>query len=186
VAAGLVLVPMLAVIGVTIIWLRQLIVVHLFVGLVLIGPVLLKTATTGYRFARYYTGEPEYRRRGPPELALRLIAPIVVASTIVVFVTGVLLLLEGPHRRGLLLPLHKISFIVWIVFTGLHVLGHLPLISRSMAPAGARARLWGAGDVGRRIALVGVIVGGVVLAVALIGHYGGWTAPGVFHHQHRG
>ena len=36
----------------------QLLWVHLFVGMVLIGPVLLKMASTGYRFARYYTANP--------------------------------------------------------------------------------------------------------------------------------
>ena len=44
---------LLAVIGVTIPELRQLISVHLFVGLLLLGPVALKMVSTGYRFVRY-------------------------------------------------------------------------------------------------------------------------------------
>ena len=52
---GAILIVLLAVIGITILQLRQLIWVHLFLGLVLLGPITAKTASTGYRFARYYT-----------------------------------------------------------------------------------------------------------------------------------
>ena len=75
---GVVLIALLAVIGVTIISLRQLLWVHLFVGMLLIGPVALKLGSTGYRFARYYTGNLSYRRVGPPPALLRAIAPMVV------------------------------------------------------------------------------------------------------------
>lgn len=52
----------------------------------------------GYRFARYYTHGEAYRRKGPPELWLRLIAPVVVMSTVIVFASGVVLLFDGPAR----------------------------------------------------------------------------------------
>ena len=52
---GAVLIVLLAVIGLTIIALRPLLSVHLFVGMLLIGPVALKLCSTGYRFVRYYT-----------------------------------------------------------------------------------------------------------------------------------
>jgi hypothetical protein len=97
---GVILLVVLAVIGVTILRIRQLISVHLFVGLLVIGPVALKMASTGYRFARYYTRDTAYRRKGPPELVLRLMAPIVVLSTVVVLASGVVLLLDGPAGRG--------------------------------------------------------------------------------------
>jgi hypothetical protein len=81
---GAILIVLLAAVGFTIRQLRQFIWMHLFVGLLLIGPVLLKMASTGYRFVRYYTHNPEYRVKRPPEVALRLIAPIVVVSTVAV------------------------------------------------------------------------------------------------------
>jgi hypothetical protein len=77
-ATGIVLMVLLAVIGVTLLRLRALTSVHLFVGLLLIPPILLKLASTGYRFARYYTSSPSYRRRGAPPALLRLSAPVVV------------------------------------------------------------------------------------------------------------
>ena len=62
--AGAMLIVLLAIIGVTIVRKSQLISVHLFVGLVLIGPVALKMASTGYRFVRYYTRNGAYQRKG--------------------------------------------------------------------------------------------------------------------------
>jgi len=129
---GVVLLVLLAVIGVTLLRLRALLSVHLFVGLLLIPPVLLKMGSTGYRFVRYYTHDPTYRRKGPPETAMRLIAPLVVLSTLVVFVSGVALLAIGPSSRPTLLPIHKVSFILWAIVTSLHVLGHLPELPRAL------------------------------------------------------
>ena len=79
-ATGVVLIILLAVLGITIIRIGQLIWLHLFLGLLLIGPVALKMGSTGYRFVLYYVKDASYRRKGPPETWLRLIAPIVVAD----------------------------------------------------------------------------------------------------------
>ncbi len=189
---GVVLIILLAVLGLTIVRIGQLIWLHLFLGLLLIGPVALKMGSTGYRFVRYYTRNPEYLRRGPPELALRLIAPVVVLSTVVVFATGIVLLFLGPAHRSTWLLAHKVSFIVWLVFTALHVLGHLPGLPALLraAPLAPRAGEGfepsepAAGAGARWILLAGAIVGGAVLAIVLIPHFGVWTAPGALHHHH--
>jgi hypothetical protein len=184
---GVILIVLLAVIGFTIPQLSQYIWLHLFIGLLLIGPVLLKMASTGYRFVRYYTRDAEYVRKGPPEIALRLIAPMVVISTVAVFATGIGLIIVGPADRNPMLLLHKVSFIVWVVFTSLHILGHLPAVGRVLG-VGARERapLTGAtpGGAGRWLALTGALVGGAVLAIALIPQFGIWTAHGIFMHHH--
>jgi len=66
-AVGATLIVLLAVIGLTLLRLHgRLLSVHLFVGMLLVPPVLLKLASTGYRFIRYYTGNPRYREHGPP------------------------------------------------------------------------------------------------------------------------
>jgi hypothetical protein len=70
-----VLVALLAVQLLTVLALDSMIRVHLFVGVVLLGPVALKLATTGYRVLRYYAGAREYREKGPPPTLLRAIAP---------------------------------------------------------------------------------------------------------------
>jgi hypothetical protein len=184
---GLVLIGLLAVIGVTIVRIGQLIWLHLFLGLLLIGPVALKMASTGYRFVRYYSRDRVYREAGPPLLPLRLIAPVVVITTIAVFASGVVLMFDGPQDRDPMLLIHKVSFIVWGVFAGIHVLGHLPGFGHALRAARPADRAPGStpGEAGRWIALVGAIVGGAVLAIVLIPHFGPWTAPGAEHHHHR-
>jgi hypothetical protein len=185
-ATGAVLIGLLAVIGVTIISIRPLIWVHLFVGMLLIGPVALKIGTTGYRFVRYYTGDPSYRRKGAPPPMLRLvIAPVVVASTVVVFATGVALLFAGPSSRGTLLPIHKVTFFVWVAFTALHVLAHLPTLPRALradygpsVPLGDQV----AGRSGRVLSLAGALTAGAVLAILLIPQFAPWLADGGLHH----
>jgi uncharacterized membrane protein YwaF len=186
---GAILIVLLAVIGVTIPQLRQFVSVHLFVGMLLIGPVLLKVASTGYRFVRYYTGDVEYRRKGPPELVLRVIGPIVVLSTAAVFATGVVLLILGPSHRNPWVELHKLTFIVWVVFMSLHVLLHLPAVARALGIGrGGREQRAGAapGTAGRRIAISGALVAGVVLAIVLIPDFAAWTSHGAFVHHHHG
>jgi hypothetical protein len=191
-ATGIVLIGLLAVIGVTLLRLRTLMSVHLFVGLLLIGPVGLKMASTGYRFARYYTSNHSYRLRGAPPMLLRVTAPVVVLSTLAVLATGVALLLVGPGHTlrgpGILRELHKLSFIVWVAFTGLHVLGHLPDIQRSLLTSDRRGQIayrpYAAGGLGRTMSLAGAVVGGTVLAILLIGHFGAWEhAEHVFRHR---
>lgn len=201
---GAILLVLLAILGVTILRIGQLLSVHMFVGMLLIGPVALKIATTGYRFARYYTLDPSYRRAGPPAPALRLIAPLVVLSTVAVFATGVVLLLVGPSSRGILVPLHKASFVVWIMFTAIHVLGHLAEIPGAISARYERLaqgvaeateqlpgmrrpatsalptdgiRAWdahGTGRAGRMLSLSAAIAAGVVLAIVSIAWYGPW------------
>jgi uncharacterized membrane protein YwaF len=188
---GAILIVLLAVIGFTIPQLQQFVSVHLFVGMLLIGPVLLKMASTGYRMIRYYTGNSAYRAKGPPELILRLIGPIVVLTTVAVFLTGVVLLIVGPNHRDPWLMLHKVSFIAWIVFMSLHVLGHLPAVARALGIGrSGQEQLAGAapGRMGRWIAIAGALVAGLVLAIVLIPDFAAWTAHGVFvhHHHHDG
>lgn len=186
---GGILIVLLAVLGVTIPDLRQFISVHLFVGFLLLGPVLLKMASTGYRFLRYYTGNPEYRRKGPPELIMRLIGPIVMISTVGVFASGVALLIAGPNQRNPWLFLHKGTFIVWLGVMALHVLGHLPAVGRAFGigrKGSEQLARASSGTAGRWIVIAGALVAGLVLAIALIPDFSAWTAHGVFVHHHDG
>lgn len=165
---AVVLLVLLAVEGVTILFLGPLLSVHLFVGLLLVPPVAVKLASTGWRFARYYLGSAPYRRRGPPHAILRAIAPVVVLSTAAVLRTGVALLFAGPASRDTLLPWHKATFIVWIAFTGVHVLAHLPALRPAPLP----------GRPARAALVAGALLAGTALAVALSGHFAAWLDAG--------
>ena len=174
-AAGVALLVLLAAEGLTIVFLRQLIWLHLFIGLMLIPPVALKLASTGYRFARYYTRNPRYRHRGAPAAWLRATAPVVVLSTVAVLASGVWLLLAGTGSRDTVLPIHKASFIVWFGVMTVHVLGHVLGVPRALrADYGRSARV--AGLAGRRLVLALTLGAGVVVAVALASHFGAWQS----------
>jgi hypothetical protein len=166
VQTGAVLFVALAVLGVTIIRIGQLTWLHLFLGLALIGPVVLKLSSTGYRFLRYYTGDRPYRLKGAPPWPLRLMGPVLVLSTLGIFVTGIVLLALGPGARQPWMLLHKVSFFIWLAVTALHVLGHLPEIRRGLIQ-GRKVRgevLAMAGEDAPRSATRGTLAGRVWVA----------------------
>ena len=169
---GVVLIVLLAVEGVTILFLRPLLSTHIFVGMLLVPPVALKLASTGYRFARYYSGSRAFREKGPPSPLLRLLAPLVVASTLGLFASGVALIVLGPGTR-FILTLHQASFIVWLAATGAHVLGHLLRVSR-LATADLRKRERHPGSMLRASLLAGSLVAGTTLAIATLPLASAW------------
>ncbi len=176
-ATAVVLAALLIAEAVTIVWLGGLLKAHMFIGLVLIPTVLVKLGSTGYRFARYYTGARPYREKGPPKLALRLLAPVLVLATVLIFATGVALLLIG-HRSDLVLELHKISFIVWGACFGVHVLAHAPRVWRSLGTSWRASRHERVPGSGVRGALLGASIGGgLALALALLPLIEGWLRP---------
>ena len=162
--------------GITILRIGGLVSVHMFVGLLLIPPVVLKLASTGYRFVRYYAGARAYREKGPPALTLRLLAPVLVATTAGVFVTGVWLLLLG-HRSDQLLLIHKVAFIVWGGVFAIHFLAYLPRVIRSLRADWGGVRRQAAPGTGLRGMLVATSLGaGLALALSLLGAIAGWQA----------
>ena len=99
--------------------------------------------------------------------------------------TGIWLLLAGPSSRGTVLPLHKVSFIVWGVFFAIHLLGHLPGMARALHidVAGIRpAPTVRGGGMGRSLSLLGVLVLGVILAVIAIPDFAPWIHAQGFDH----
>jgi len=189
-ATGAVLIVLLAALGITIVRIGQLLWLHLFLGMLLIGPVALKLASTGYRFTRYYTRSAAYRLKGPPFAPLRMIAPVIVLTTLIVFATGVALLFVGPSSRGALVPIHKVSFIVWIVFTAPHVLAHLVELPKAWRSDYMRTshgvRLSGdvTGRAGRVLSLAGALAAGALIAVLVIPEFGAWTHDAAILHHH--
>jgi hypothetical protein len=173
-ATAVVLTVLLAVEGITILQMRSLVSVHMFIGMVLIPPIALKLGSTGYRFVRYYTGSRAYREKGPPALPLRLLAPVLVVTTIAIFVTGVWLMLLG-HRSDQLLFFHKLSFFIWGGLFVIHFLWYAPWMARSLrrdwSAAGRRA-IPGSGWRGMLVAAS--LGGGLALAVALLSVIDGW------------
>ena len=199
---GAVLLILLAVEGYTILRIGRLLTLHVFLGMLLLGPVTLKAASVIYRFVRYYTGSEPYRRKGPPQPLLRLIGPIIVLLTACVFGSGIMLAVTGPSYGyggpGEWLTIHRLSFIAWLFFTAIHVLtyvwrlpGLLAAEARGIsleegetagqAPAGRHARRMMAalGGRGTRLALlIASLIAGLLIALLTVHLAGNWEGGG--------
>jgi hypothetical protein len=171
---GTVLLAGFALEGLTLLALGRLLTLHMFLGVLLIGPVLLKIGSTGYRFVRYYSGSEGYVRKGPPAPIPRVLGPVVVLTSLAVLGTGVALALAG-REIGPWLFLHKASFVLWFGAMTLHVLTYAWRVPRILLSShGAAAR---PARGGTRLLLVGVSLGGgLVLALLVMRLAAGWTA----------
>jgi len=147
---------------------------HLFIGMMLVPPVLVKTGTTVYRFARYYASDPRFVRKGPPPILLRLAGPVVVLTTVAVIASGIALTLAGPsaHLLGLA---HRASFVLWFVVMTVHVLGHLrELPTLAFADWRRRAGSFVPGRGTRLAVLASTIVLGILAGTWALGWAGPW------------
>ncbi len=177
-----VLLVLLAAEGITILRIRQLINLHVFIGMLLLPPVLLKIGTTTWRFLRYYAGSPAYRRKGPPVTILRLLGPVVVVLTVILLGSGVGVIAAPSSMRNILLQLHRASFVLWFGAMAIHVLGHLKE-TRHLAPLDymnrTRRQIRGAGA--RTWSVAVTLVLGVILGIVTYGHNGGFAIYGLHH-----
>jgi hypothetical protein len=175
--AGAVLLALLVVELVTAARLRTLMDAHVFAGVLLAGPLVVRLGSTGYRFLRYYTGSPAFVRRGPPHLALRMLGPLLIATTLVVIGSGIGLLVTGPAQAGPLLPLHGFSVLIWLPQIAIHVVAHIRRLPHLVAddwskPSAQEAR----GRGGRIGANLGALLLGVLAAVLVLPSVSPWAA----------
>jgi hypothetical protein len=178
-SAAAVLFVLLAAEGVTILSIHRLLSPHVAIGMVLVPVVAVKMGSTFWRFVRYYRGDPEYRRKGPPPLLLRLLGPFVVVLTVAVLATGIALLYVPVDQQSTWLFLHRATFVLWFGAMALHVLGHL-LETARLAPRDfvRRTRRQVRGASARQWLLAASLVLGVLLAVAVLPKVGGWNFGG--------
>jgi hypothetical protein len=142
---------------------------HVFVGLALIPAVALKLATTGWRFARYYTRSRDYVAHGPPQILMRVLAPLFVLATVVLFGSGVAMGFLHGHALHLARNLHGPASVVWLVLLGLHVLDYLGRALRSTAGDFLSAsRNLVRGTSARAYTVAAVVVCGLVLGLATV------------------
>jgi len=109
--------------------LQQTLLLHVFVGIALIPLVAFKLFSTGWRMIRYYTRSPSYRAEGPPAPVLRALAPLLVGATLALLVSGVGLIVAGPHGR-FFRAVHSASFAIFLLLIGVHLFAHLPKLRR--------------------------------------------------------
>jgi hypothetical protein len=187
--AGLILLVFFLAETATLVSVGALITVHILIGAFLVPLVLLKTATTGWRIARYYVGSADYRKAGPPPLLLRLLGPIVVLTSLAIVGSGLALIALGQSANTPIfaiagfrvspLTIHQASFIAWSVATVVHLLARtVPAIKLARgeprhAPVPGAA--W------RTFALAVAVVVGVAVALFVLHLSGAWTQHHGFH-----
>lgn len=177
---GAALLVALAVEGVTVLSVQDMLTLHVFVGLFVIPAVCLKLATTAYRFSRDYRGTAAYRRKGPPHPVLRVAAPVEVVATLALLGSGVVVLAVGPRHSDTWLTVHQASFVVWFAVTTIHVLGHVRETWK-LTTAEIRANP----PVPRRGARIGLVAGSLVLGLTLGIASLGWTSAWTNRPRHR-
>jgi hypothetical protein len=179
---GAILLVGFAVEGFTLLGVRRMLFLHFFVGMLLIGPVVLKIGSTGYRFVRYYMGSAPYVRKGPPSPILRLLGPLVILTSVAVVGTGVMLGVTGPGD-GQWLFLHKASFILWFGVMTIHVLNYAPRLPRMLSAragrrAGGKSELFSGS--GRWLALALSLAAGVAIAALTASLSAKWGGIGLY------
>ena len=106
----------------------SLLTLHVFLGMLLLGPAGLKTGSTLWRFTRYYTGSAAYVRKGPPAPLQRVTGPFVILTTVAVLGTGIMLAVEGPGN-GSWGRLHHLSFFLWAAVIVIHLASYVPKLT---------------------------------------------------------
>ncbi len=142
----------------------NLLTLHVFLGMLLLGPVGLKIGSTLWRFTRYYTGSAAYVRRGPPAPLQRVTGPLVILTTVAVLGTGIMLVV-GPGN-GSWGRLHHLSFFLWAFFMVIHLASYVPKLPGKLSGRGDRARHLLAARGTRWLLLCGSLAAGLGLAFA--------------------
>lgn len=168
---------------------------HVAVGAVLLPIALSKTASTTWRFARYYSGHRAYQQAGPPPTLLRFLGPLVVLSTLGLLVSGIALIIMGPTvgrstsawALGLdMLTVHQTLFLAFCAATGLHVLARIVpavlLVSGRVGRDGTAPRQV-PGRAGRSVTLALAVAVGALTAVLVVHGEGAWQHAHRFDHR---
>lgn len=180
---GLLLLVLFVVECVTLISLHQMISWHIVVGTLLVPPALLKTATTGWRILRYYTGHRAYVEAGPPPLLLRMLGPLVILTALAVLGSGLALIAVGSDYRPFAtvagfsidaVTVHKATFVLWLVVVGAHTLVRLVPALQVAAGSGPRRKHVDGGLL-RMTAVVLSLAVGLGVGFAVLSASSAWT-----------
>ncbi len=163
----------------TILHLQRWLTLHVFLGMLLLGPVCLKIGSTLWRFTRYYTRSAAYVRRGPPALLQRVTGPFVILTTVAVFGTGIMLIVEGNGPNGWnWIHLHRLSFLAWAAVMLIHLGSYLPKLPRLLSGSVEPARQVLAARTTRWLLLCGSLAAGLGLALATYHLAAPWGGSG--------
>jgi len=181
--AGTILLVLIVVELVTTAVLHLLLPAHVFVGVLLTGPLIVKIGSTGYRFLRYYSRTPAYVRKGPPRLMLRVLAPLLLAATLVLIGSGIGLLVTGPVQPGPFVMLHNVSALIWLPLFAIHTLAYIRRVPQSLADDLSNPPTEPAPGRWRRLGVnLGALLCGVLAAILVLPGAASWVTWGTNEH----
>jgi hypothetical protein len=181
----LLLIPIAVELGTIVLGVHTFMSLHVFVGLALLPAVLLKLGTTGWRFARYYTRSRPYVAHGPPQLAMRLLAPLLVVATVVLFGSGVAMGILHGQALQIARRLHGPASVLWVVLIGVHVVVYLKrAIVESSDDLGTAGGTSVPGARWRAYTLAAVLVSGFLIGAATVPAQHHWVNLHRDHHDH--
>lgn len=164
---GFVIYVLLFAIAVTVFNISRLLTAHYLVGFLLLPPVILKMASTGFRFVLYYAGGTRGRLAGAPPLPLRfVVAPVLVVSTVVVFATGLELWLFGLRFGSAWIGAHTVSAVFMVLAAAAHALAHFRRSGDAMVGEVSVRRPEGTS--GGSVVLASVVAGAVLAVASLL------------------
>jgi hypothetical protein len=97
---------------------------HIATGVGILGLVVVKLRRVINRIARYYLKDAAYREAGPPARLPRIMAPFLVVATFSLLFSGMGILISFGDSR--ILRFHLVSFWVWFVLVGVHLVIYAP------------------------------------------------------------
>jgi hypothetical protein len=176
---GAVLLVLFAAECLTLLNLGNLLTLHAFLGMLLLGPVGLKIGSTLWRFTRYYTGSAAYVRKGPPAPLQRVTGPFVILTTVAVLGSGIMLIVEGggPGSERWI-QLHRMAFLLWVVVMVIHLASYVPKLPGMLSGRADQARHLLAARATRWLLLSGSLAGGLGLAFATYHLSAKWGGSG--------
>ncbi len=106
---------------------------HIGVGLVAVPLLVGKLTYSSLRFIGFYRGDERYRRAGVPWFPLRVLAPFLIVTTVLVIGSGVELDVAGPtsFSATFLAPAHFLLSVVWFLLMAFHVVAYFNRAARS-------------------------------------------------------
>lgn len=113
--------------------LDKLIMIHIFIGTLLAGPLVVKMTSVGHRFLGYYTRSPAFVAKGTPNVWLRLLAPFLILDTLALFISGLALALHGPTNDRFIFLIHAATAAMWVPMIAVHVYAHIRQVPRAIA-----------------------------------------------------
>jgi hypothetical protein len=148
---------------------KSVITLHVVIGLVLVGPVLLKLASVTYRMVSYYRGVSEYQQRGRPSVWRRLLGGALGGFFVLLLASGLVLIVGPSAAHSAARSIHVVSACLVVVLLVAHLSIHLRTAAR-LASADVRPRSRVRGASSRLIALLASLAIGGALALLLGGH----------------